>query len=323
MHLVVMGDNGTRTPMAGTTRFSGLHRAWAAVAAVLMVGCAAAPTSQAPGGGQSSGGGSASGSGQAHDGAGVAAPPSSGDPQAALATWRSFPVETTPRPLVLTGGRILDPQTGFVTGEQKLAYIEGQFTLDTELPAAPSSFGGYPIVPAAAALDQLRHAPGTNGSSTAQPLRIVGATLGKAMFGTDRGPLSLPAWRFSLEGVSGAAQVLAVPPEVFWPPKPQPLGSPEVATIAADGMSVTYSFYGSQSTPGPCGADYVGKVAESPTAAVISVRDVRPKPAASNSTSLVCTTMAERRSVTVRLAAPLGARVLLTAQGTPISVTSG
>jgi hypothetical protein len=223
---------------------------------------------------------------------------------------------------VLTAGNVLDPPTGFATGDQKLAYIDGRFTLATELPAAPPTVDGYRIVQAQAALDQLRQAPGINGGSAAQPLRIVHATLGEATFGTDRGPRSLPAWRFALEGVSGAAQVLAVSPDSLWPPKPQPLGSPERATVAADGQSVTYSFYGTPPGPGPCGADYTAEVAESPTAAVISVRTVTATPAGGSSTSQACTAIAARRTVTVRLAAPLGARVLLTAQGTPISVTS-
>jgi hypothetical protein len=333
-----MGDDATVAGVGGSGRFSGRRLRWAAApaVAVLLVGCAAAPSSQAPGGGRPSGssvpgssvpgssvpGSSASGSDQPHDGQGLAGPPSGGDPQAALATWRSFPVGTTPRPLVLTAGGILDPETGFVTGDQKLAYIDGRFTLATVLPTAPSTFGGYPIVAAKAALDQLRHAPGTSGGSTAQPLRIVGATLGKAAFGTDRGPQLLPAWRFVLEGVAGAVQVLAVTPNTLWPPTPQPLGSRERASIAADGQSVTYSFWGTPPGPGPCGADYAGTVAESRTAAVIRVQDVTVRPSGGGSTDQACTAVAALRTVTVHLAAPLGARVLLTAQGTPISVTS-
>jgi hypothetical protein len=254
----------------------------------------------------------------------VAAPPSGKNPQDALAGWRAFPVATTPRPLVLTAGTVLDPQTGFVTGEQKVAYIDGQFALGTALPAGPSTYGGYPVVQAKAALDQLRHAPGTQGGSTAQPLRITRATLGKATFGTDRGPQLLPAWQFSIEGVSGTAQVLAIAPEALWPPKPLPLGSPEQATVAADGQSIAYSFYGSPAGPSPCGAEYAATVVESRTAAVISVAVVTPNPAGgSTATNQACPAYAAKRTVSVRLATPLGARVLLTAQGTPISVTSG
>ncbi|MDQ1722024.1 MAG: hypothetical protein QOI26_1758 [Pseudonocardiales bacterium] len=304
--------------MVGSSgRFSCQAPRWAAVpaVAVLLVGCAAAPSGQPPG---------SSGSARQapRDGVGRAAPPSGGDPQAALATWRSFPIQATPRPLVLTAGNVLDPPTGFVTGDQKVAYIGGQFTLATALPAAPSTSGGYPIVTAKAALDRLR--ANFSHEKAVSPLRIVNAVLGKATFGTDRGPEALPAWRFTLDGVAGAVQVLAIAPTALWPAKPLPIGSQEQASIAADGQTVTYNFYGSPPGPSPCGAEYAGRVTESRTAAVISVQVDMPNPAGSNGAAdQACAAIAALRTVTVRLAAPRGGRVLLTAQGTPISVTGG
>jgi len=326
-----MSGNRVVGVAGGRLRRPGLR--WAtvpAVAALLLVGCAAAPSSQAPGAGQPSGsstpGSSSPGSGQPHDGVGIAAPPSGGDPQTALAGWQAFPVTSTPRPLVLTDGNVLNPPTGFATGDQKLAYVDGQFTLATTLPTGPATAAGYPLVSAKAALDQLRHAPGTNSRSAAPPLRVTEATLTSASFGTDRGPRLLPAWRFTLTGVPGAVQVLAVTPERLWPPKPLPLGSMDQASITADGQTVTYTFFGGPAGPPPCGSDYTGKATESRTAAVLSVQVVTPHANTSPSQGqgqVACPAIGAQRTVTVRLAAPLGDRVLLTAQGTPISVVRG
>jgi hypothetical protein len=224
--------------------------------------------------------------------------------------WKSFPVTAQPRPLVLTVARILDPPTGFVTGDQKLAYGSGQFALATTLPAAPPTSGGYAIVAAKAALEQLRSSSDGSGMGAVSPLRITAITLGRATFGTDRGQRLLPAWRLTLAGVSGAAQVLAVAPSQLWPPKPLPVDPWDKAAIAADDQSITYSFLGS---PSNCIAHYAGKLAESRTAAVLSVREITARPVS-------CPAVGVERTVTVHLSEPLGNRVLLTAQGSPIPV---
>ena len=65
------------------------------------------------------------------------------DPRKALALWRSFPVDASPRPIVPLGdGVVLDPATGFRTSAQKLAYLEGRFQLGTALPAGAGTACG-------------------------------------------------------------------------------------------------------------------------------------------------------------------------------------
>ncbi|WP_408654380.1 hypothetical protein [Jatrophihabitans sp.] len=277
----------------------------------LLAGCAAAPgagsTADLPGG--------------ASDGIGRAGPAPSGNPDTALARWQSFPVDASPRPLVLTSGMVLDPSTGFATDEDKMAYGAGQYELGVALPAAPPTSDGYPVVSAKAALDRLR--ANVSGQQVSSRLKIVKASLTGAKFSTDRGLQQLPAWEFSLAGVAGGVRVLAVDQSRLWPAKPLEPSWPgdQTTSIAADDQTLTYSFTGSPAGPSPCGAEYAGKVTESPTAAVISVEVVTPNPAGdSTPADQACNSIAAHRTVTVRLATPLGDRVLLTAEGTPIAM---
>ena len=282
--------------------------------AVALVGCAAARND--PGGG---------------GGAGIGGSAATGNPAQALARWRDFPVTADPRPLVLTGGVVLDPQTGFATGDGKLAYLGGQFEQATTLPAGPSTSGGFAIVTAGQALDELRPAGSTPvaGSPAAgsRPnpdgrLRVVKASLVQATFGTDRGPRLLPAWRFDLEHVADPVRVLAVAKKARWSVgETAPTASDFQASVTGDGRTLNYGFFGTPAVPGPCGADYTGSAAESATAVVVTVRQVPPD-SARNSSTQACPAIAAARSVVLHLAAPLGGRVLLTVDGAPIPVTS-
>lgn len=259
-------------------------------------------------------------SGTGTSGAGGAGPPSRGNPATALAGWQSFPVSASPRPVVLTAGMVLDPSTGFATGEAKLAYLAGQYELGLTWPTAPSTSGGYPVISAKAALDRLR--VNVSGQQVSSRLRIVKVSLTGAKFGTDRGLQLLPAWQFSLAGVADSVRVLAVDQSRLWPAKqPESAWSTDQASIAADDQTVTYSFTGSPAGPSPCGVEYGGKATESHTAAVISVGAVTPNPAGT-SADQACDSIGALRTVTVRLATPLGNRVLLTVQGSPIAMVT-
>ncbi|MEO7261861.1 MAG: hypothetical protein ABI047_11510 [Jatrophihabitantaceae bacterium] len=242
-----------------------------------------------------------------------------GQPEKALAGWQPFPVSASPRPVVLTRGMVLDPSTGFATSEDKLAYINGNYDLGTALPTAPATFGGYAVVTAKAALDRLGMT--ASGQQSSARLRIVKVRLTRANFGTDRGLQLLPAWQFTLAGVTDSVRVFAVAQSPLWPAKPSEVtAAQEQASIAADDQSVTYSFVGGPTGPSPCGVEYKAKVTESPTAAMINVAEVTPNPAGgSTSADQACDAVGYERTVTVRLAAPLGNRVLLNAQGSPLS----
>ena len=310
--------------VGGPNRPAGRREAvrWALPAAAVVLalgvlaGCAAAP------------GAAGDDPGGASDGIGRVGPSPSGNPDTALARWQSFPVDASPRPVVLTSGMVLDPSTGFATGEDKEAYLAGQYELGVALPAAPATSDGYPVVSAKAALDRLRM--NVSGQQVSSRLKIVKASLARAGFSTDRGLQQLPAWQFSLAGVADSVRVLAVDQSRLWPAKPLEPSWPgdQTTSIAADDQTLTYSFTGSPAGPSPCGAEYAGKVTESRTAAVISVEVVTPNPAGrstpadqgSTSADQVCPAVGAQRKVTVRLATPLGSRVLLTAEGAPIAV---
>jgi hypothetical protein len=249
------------------------------------------------------------------DGVGrVGPPPSAAD---VLAKWQSFPVTADPRPLILTTGAVLDPATGFRTDDDKVAYGAGHFEFATTVPAAPATSAGYAIVSAKAALGRLRPT-GTSQPST-RPLRIVKISLVQATFGTDRGQRALPAWRFQLDQVADPVQVLAVDSKQLW--RPTGWGSTGMdhrASLSGNGRSLQFSFYGS---PPECVADYTADVAESGTAVVVTPRDITPNPQGSASVR-TCPAIAAQRTVTVKLAAPLGARVLLTPEGSPVPVSN-
>jgi hypothetical protein len=319
--IYVVGDEEDRMGDEGGSRAGrpGYRKLiWAALAvAVTLTACGPGGAAPATGG--------FDGPSDATDGVGRAAPPTAGHPADALAKWQAFPVTADPRPLILTNGAVIDPATGFLTDEGKLAYLAGNFELATTAPAAPTTSAGYTIISATAALSRLRAAGNSatgNNQPATRPLRIVEVSLVQASFGTDRGPQALPAWRFQLDQVNDPVQVLAIDSQYLWRSTVGgPTGMDHRASLSGDGLSLSVSFYGSPVGPPPCGADYTADVAESRTAVVVTPRRITPNGQVSSSEA-VCTTIAARRTVTVRLAAPLGARVLLTAEGSAIPVSS-
>jgi hypothetical protein len=81
--------------------------------------------------------------------------------------------------------------------------------------------------------------------------------------------------------------------------------------VSPDGLTVTIGFTGAPDTPGACGADYTAAAAESDTAVAVAVKMI-PHAA---SGQVICPAIAQGRTVTVHLAAPLGGRVLVGENG--------
>jgi hypothetical protein len=243
-------------------------------------------------------------------------PPAPGA-RAALRLWRGFPVRATPRPIVALGeGIVLDPAGGFRTAAQKTAYEEGRFVLRAALPVGPATFGRYHVVSAATAYRRLR-GDSVNDHEQVPPLIVTRAKPGTATFVTDRGRIRLPAWRFFFDGVAQPAEVLALAsPELFVAPPLHRFGPPgpgnsveDSAKEGAPGDRIEISFPGALPGTGPCEANYRASAVAGERAVAVTITTIM----APVGSGQACPAIAVTRTVTLHLARPLGARVLVSA----------
>ena len=79
----------------------------------------------------------------------------------ALHAWTGFPVGSSPRPLILLEGFVLNPEFGFRDDNSKEAFINGEVTAPASWPVSPTSSMGFPIIGAASAFKTLT-TPTTN-----------------------------------------------------------------------------------------------------------------------------------------------------------------
>src|SRR6202011_2108074 len=197
-------------------------------------------------------------------GAPAQSPVVNSQPNAAfLGPWVTFPVQASPRPIVLIDGPVvMSAGFRFPDGPSKVAFQNGAVDPPAQLPTGPAASQSYPLITAASAVALLQSASTGKAPTTAPSaggrLRIASARLGEATFLTDRGLKSLPAWVFSLAGIDGAFSVLAVAPSAQWaPPGSAPMsppGRPDIgAIIAADHRTLTLRFTGSPSVLRACG----------------------------------------------------------------------
>lgn len=186
------------------------------------------------------------------------------------------------------------------------------------------SVRAVPTISAAQALRDLQ-ASGVQDCPDCDALKVTGARLVAIGVDTSRGPATVPAWEFSLEGtavqvtrvaISASANVSVTPPS--WNPDDPPVGlSIDSASGTVGGRQLTVTFLGAPQ-PGsqPCGADYTAEAVESQTAVVVIVIEHR------NTTDAACLLVGRGRTATVRLASPLGDRAVLEVQeGLPVPVT--
>jgi hypothetical protein len=220
-----------------------------------------------------------------------------------LLVWSGFPVNASPRPLVLSGRRVLPPTGGFPTRAEGSAFASGDITAPPAYPAAPQRVDGYRLISPADAVGTLR-SPGATG----HPLQVVSISLGTAVFQTDRGPRQLPAWLVRFAGVPSPAEVEA--PQIFEPPGVATSRTAiSSALLGRDDRTLTVFF--TPATRG-CGQSYELKVKMSRSAVAVAV--------VGHATRTV-TCVAPRRLVTV-LGKPLGSKVLVDGStGAPITVT--
>ncbi|GAA1367691.1 hypothetical protein [Catellatospora chokoriensis] len=254
---------------------------------------------------------------------GEAAPPA--DAAALLARFADFPVERTPRPIVLLSGRV--KEYGYTSDEAKIAMSQGRLTLRAALPDGPATVratladGAFdlPAISARQAYDLLVALgdPASVPTATPPPLLVTKVEFGEAEFVTDRGPRMLPAWLFTTPGSVQPLAVAAPDDTAFWPVDHAD-GVMSSAGLAADGVTLTVRL---PTSPEPCAGqpvhEYAAEAVESAKAVAVRLRIVATSPAASPGGSGDCIQDAMLRTAeyTVRLARPLGNRVLLTAYG--------
>jgi hypothetical protein len=227
----------------------------------------------------------------------------------ALRIWSTFPVRAPTRPLVLLEGYVLNPAGGFPNNNSKIAFGDGAIAAPASWPSVANSGSGFPIIGAAAAFKTLTSPNSVVGSPP--PLAVTNVALGSGSFLTDRGPQLLPAWLFSLSGVKSPAEVLAVVPSLVYADPTFRSGiSPTqlAATVDRGDRRLVVSFPGSPGGSGPCTERYTSSVKESKHALAIAITSH-----ANSSGAQVCALPAYTRHLTIKLAAPLGSRVVVDA----------
>lgn len=250
---------------------------------------------------------------------------------ALLERWADFPADRAPRPIVLLGQVV--QETGYHTGDAKLAVAMGRLALEAPLPAGPATVrvalpGGAVEVPAISAqraydilgrLGDPKNAPGADP----QPLRITKVALGSAEFPTDRGRLRLPAWLFTAPDSMAPLAVPAPAEEAFWRPGENGYGGFGSVTVAADGVTLTVTLpQPGEPCPGEPARRWTAEAVESATAVTVGLRaDVVSAPAAAPSAGdCVRDGMLRTAPYQVTLAKPLGGRVLVGSDGGAVSV---
>lgn len=226
-----------------------------------------------------------------------------------------FPVDASPRPLVLLGPPVA-VVSGFADDEEKTSALGGGYRLAVAPPptpapgpvALPDGVVALPLIGAAEA------AAAMSGSGAGEPLALVRAEFGTAPFATDRGTLELPAWRFRTARGSVVAR-LALAPGAFWR-----FGQVPVSDLAGgakvDGARLTLTL---PAPPAPCPGD--APVVSEPTAVESRTEVVVGVRTAGEVGDCARTLELRMETHQVVLSAPLGNRLLVDERGGVIPAT--
>jgi hypothetical protein len=231
--------------------------------------------------------------------------------------------------LVLMGApdlTLVPSNAGFGSQREKDAFGSGHFRLAGTLPAGPlpglvrwadGTTLRLPLLTARATFAELAAQRPCGGPYACGQLTVTGAQPGAVTVRTSRGPASVPAWRFTVAGlgwqvseVAVARSALVVLPG-YGPIPAAGQNTPGVGgltAVSADGRTLTLSFTGSW-----CDAAWGAYRYESGGTVVAGSWE---KPSAGNG---ACLAMGMSRTARVRLARPLGTRVVLdVASGLPL-----
>ncbi|MFD4970180.1 hypothetical protein [Streptomyces sp. NPDC058424] len=207
------------------------------------------------------------------------------------------------------------PEDAFHDISDKQAYEAQNLALRGQLPVASGKNGRVtwesgasltlPLMEARQAYEAV-----ARGSNDGPHLTVTGVKLGEMTLSTSRGPATVPAWLFTLDGYDTPLKLAAVRPSkpLTSPVKPEGSGdSLQLVRTARDGRSVTVL-----SGHGACDDGPVVDVLETDGSVVLSASVVGTKEGP-------CTADLLLEEVTVKLNRPLGDRVLLDAfTGRPV-----
>jgi hypothetical protein len=215
-----------------------------------------------------------------------------------LESWALFPVHAAERPVVPIGALVRE--TGYVSGEAKLAFAEKRLRVDPSVSRDAVASLVAEIGPLAAETDQS--------------LAVRSAVLIRYTFSTDRGPEELRAWSLQVEDTLGPVTVIDIEERdrLWFPPDARSRGGGTARCLDGDSCWLRYRFVGVPRVY----ADYEGV----DLAACESAVAVLPRVHYAVSEDQPMRSYGEMREVDIHLAEPLGARVLITAIGYPIEV---
>ncbi|WP_425837982.1 hypothetical protein [Streptomyces fractus] len=221
-----------------------------------------------------------------------------------------------------TGEAVELPRGGLHGGADQRAYKEGNFRVRGALPGTGPKHGEVtwaagesvtrPLVGAKEAYGGLAVPRGDRDGES--QLTVTGVELGRMRLATSRGPASVPAWVFTLDGYASplkrAAAVPSKTPRSPVGPAHDLPGFPldRLLKVSADGRSVTVV-----AMHGVCD--------DGPTVDVLETRDsvVLTASVTGRDRDRVCTAQGKLERVEVPLRKPLGDRVLLDAHsGRPV-----
>jgi hypothetical protein len=222
------------------------------------------------------------------------------------------------------------PSGGFPSGQDKADFINGDLVFTGPAPSdAPDGVvtwpGGstmkVPVLSEARTFSELtssRECP----SCVTTPLDVAAATPTTLAVATSRGIAKVPAWAFTLKGVSGPVIQAALPPGSYVTPGSR--GNPSAERLAALGKAFTGAGYAAVSADGrtltlrlfgsPCDATWGGLETEVDGAVVIGGWEFDPTP------NVPCAAIGASLPTTVRLPASVGDRVIIDAStGQPVT----
>lgn len=228
----------------------------------------------------------------------------------ALQQWSAFPARGL-RPLVLVGPAVWS-QGGFLDGVAKLAYHSGDWRLPPAVPTAVLEIA------------RAKMGGGAPRGRDSRPLQIHTAPRTSAPFETDRGPLNRSAWWLQSDQANGPTWVLdlEVAPSAWAPTlavsdssaiRPPHGKTVKATTVGRNGGQLRVSFTGGSPQ---CVEFLSAEVLESERAVVVLpvAHDIGPPG--------YRTMQGFMRDVVAELGRPLGDRVLVDVDGSPVAVLS-